>query len=472
VRYSTPSRRVFLRSLVAMGGVGALHGVGLALGQGLADEAWLEVAEEGINQHRRGPGTVRVVETERGCGLPGVEVEVEQIRHHFLFGANCFMWRTHDPVLREAYRRRFACLLNAATLHFFWASYEPRRGQPRHELMDEQVAWCLAHGIVGKGCPLVWANFTHPAWLPAGTQEIQEVSLGRVRDIVGRFRGRIDLWDVVNEPSLLMWAENRYGAWAQSIGTQSFVRRHLEAAREANPDATLLVNEVLTPYPAYALLDSLRDQSGRTLYDAVGIQSHMHLGLWSPRYVAAVCEKFGNLGVPVHFSEVTVLSGARGDPRGLNLPAVQGAPGENTRRTASAPAQGKDGGWDPTSFEYEVMQAEYVPRLYTQLFGHPAVAAITWWDLTDRGAWKGAAAGLLRADMSPKPVYERLLDLIKRRWWTRMRGETNHDGELFLRPFYGRHRITARHRDGREVTRECEWLPRGEPMIEVVLAAG
>ncbi|MCD6507549.1 hypothetical protein J7M22_13115 [Candidatus Poribacteria bacterium] len=47
------------------------------------------------------------------------------------------------------------------------------------------------------------------------------------------------------------------------------------------------------------------------------------------------------------------------------------------------------------------------------LFSHPSVEAITWWDFSDRGAWQGTAAGFLRKDMSPKPAYERLTELVK-----------------------------------------------------------
>ena len=54
-------------------------------------------------------------------------------------------------------------------------------------------------------------------------------------------------------------------------------------------------------------------------------------------------------------------------------------------------------------------------KFYTALFAHPAVQAITWWDFSDLGAWLGAPAGWLRRDMSPKPVYDRLMAFDQRR---------------------------------------------------------
>jgi GH35 family endo-1,4-beta-xylanase len=87
----------------------------------------------------------------------------------------------------------------------------------------------------------VWANVDAPAFLPEEAADIHAVSHDRVRDLVSRFRDGIDFWDVVNEPSLLAWANPRYGAWAQWLGSQAFMSQHLHTARAANPAATLAV---------------------------------------------------------------------------------------------------------------------------------------------------------------------------------------------------------------------------------------
>jgi hypothetical protein len=76
------------------------------------------------------------------------------------------------------------------------------------------------------------------------------------------------------------------------------------------------------------------------------------------------------------------------------------------------------------------------------------VEAITWWDFSDRGAWQGAAAGWLRKDMSPKPIYTKLHSLIKRDWWTRARGRTDAAGRWSNRAFYGIHRLDVRPESG------------------------
>jgi endo-1,4-beta-xylanase len=432
------NRRQFCVSI----GAAAMSGGGLTRSRAAGatvEGDLLDRARENIQRHRQSEATV-IVRDADGQPLPNVAIEILQLRHAFLWGGNLFGWsRPGDPDLEAAYRNRFASLFNYATLGFYWSHYEPEPGQPRFARTEAILHWCQEHQITSKGHPLVWANIPDPPWLPEDGAAIHSASLGRVRELVSRFRGRIDLWDVVNEPSLLLWADTRLGRWAQSVGTHSFVSQHLRAAREANPEATLLVNEVLSPYPAYSLLDGLRED-GQPLFDAVGLQSHMHRGPWPLDRTWKLCDRYGQLGVPLHFTEFTVLSGARLE--------------ENR--------------WGPSTPEAEETQAAQVERHYTLLFGHPAVQAVSWWDLSDRGAWQSAPAGLLRYDMSPKPAYERLRELIRNRWWTKTQGRTDAEGRFAGRAFHGRHRVTARWPDGRASSRDVDCTREQTCVVEFI----
>src|SRR5581483_41360 len=105
------------------------------------------------------------------------------------------------------------------------------------------------------------------------------------------------------------------------------------------------------------------------------------------------------------------------------------------------------------------------------LFSHPAVQAITWWDFTDAGAWMGAPAGLLRKDMTPKPAFARLMQLIHQQWWTDVQLQTDRIGACTTRAFLGDYEITA-GAAGMKATGEAHaTIPRGsEPdQIKIVL---
>lgn len=417
-----------------------------AAGAPLSDDELLAQAREGIARHRRGLGAV-VVRGADGKPLPGAKIHLEQVRHDFLFGCNLFGFaQIGSPDGEAAYRERFADLLNFATLGFYWAGYEKARGQTNHAYMDQVLGWASKQGITCKGHPLVW---DHPAgaprWLPEEETELERLSNARVREIVTRFKGRIDMWDVVNEATHLPQKANqtRMSRWGEALGNVKYTRVPLEIARAANPSATLLVNDYRTDEAYFQLLEALRDTTGKPLYDAVGIQSHMHDGGWPLHRIQTVCDRYAQLRLPVHFTEATVVSGPRLGP------------GEN---------------WGPTTPELEARQADYVPRFYTMLFGHPALQAITWWDFSDHHAWQRAAAGLIRADMSPKPVYDRLTALIKGEWWTRVDGITNADGECAVNAFFGQHRVTVTLPGERLLTKQIHWAPGKANRVELVAA--
>jgi GH35 family endo-1,4-beta-xylanase len=428
------NRRMFLRQATGAAAL-ALASPPLALRTAETSEddaTLLAQSRERIVQHRQSPGAV-VLRDARGRPVTRARIRIEQVRHEFLFGCNFFLFgRAGNPELEAQYRERFAALLNYCTLPFYWASYEPQRGHPDYPSTERVVDWCARHGILCKGHPLAW---DHPAgapgWLPDDPAQVEPLSLGRVREIVRRFKGRIDIWDVVNEATHLPQGRNNTPMthWGKAIGPVEFVRRHLRAAREANPDATLLVNDYRTDPPYERILAAQREE-GRWLFDVIGIQSHMHGGVWPARKVLEICDRYARLQRPIHFTETTIVSGAR------------------------APS---DRAWGPSTPEGEARQAEETERFYTLLFGHPAVKAITWWDFSDRGAWQGAPAGWLRRDMSPKPVYERLRALIKGQWWTRREGEPDAAGEFPARAFHGRHRITVELPGGATLHREVDW---------------
>jgi len=385
----------------------------------LSDEQLLATADQRIEKHRMADATVLVLDAA-GKPVPGAKVSVEQTRHAFLFGSNIFKWgRLGDEKMEKAYRRQFAELLNFATLGFYWPSYERQRGRPMHEHAEQVARWCKQQRITTKGHPLAW-NYADPAWLPDDSEEIRRLQMARIEDCVARFTGLIDRWDVVNEAthfdreSFLQRAPKHTAMWKQ-VGQMEFTRECFVHARKAGPKATLLINDYRTDPPYERVIEQLVDQSGKRMYDVIGIQSHMHGGVWPTRKIWEVCERFSRFGVPLHFTETTILSGQ---------------PGWNRQRP-----------WDSTP-EGEAFQAREAVRFYTMLFSHPAVEALTWWDFSDYQAWQGAPAGFLRKDMTPKPMYHELKKLIKGKWWTTMTVETGEDGQAAFRGFLGDYRIT------------------------------
>ncbi|MCX7819671.1 MAG: endo-1,4-beta-xylanase [Kiritimatiellae bacterium] len=368
-----------------------------------------------------------VVRVRDGAGRPvrGARVEVHQQKHSFLFGCNIFLLdpANTEPWQRE-YQRRFGALLNYATLPFYWGAYEPVRGQRNETKLEAMARWCEERGIAAKGHPICWHE-VWPRWAPVSAEEAIPLLEARVRQLIPRYQKWIRYWDVWNEANAAAAPAHRgtgIGDWVRRDGPALPVMTALRWAREvATPDTVLLYNDFDVSARNERLLRTLA--ASNALPDAIGLQSHMHDGPWSLERLWEVTERFAVFGRPIHFTEMTVVSGAR----------ARGVPVKERYEA---------GEW-PTTPEGEAAQADYVEQAYRVLFSHPQVEAITWWDFSDRGAWKRAPAGWLRADMSPKPVYERLMRLIRGEWWTDATATTDSTGTVRVRVWRGTHRVRA-----------------------------
>ena len=393
-----------------------------------------------IEKYRKGDLIVDVRDA-KGHAVKSALVSVQQTRHAFLFGANIFGLNPADKSpAQKAYQERFAGLLNYATLPFYYGAFEPTPGKPDYARLDTMAQWCLAHNITTKGHPLVWHE-VWPSWAPKDAEASIPLLHQRVTDIVTHYKPTIHIWDVVNEangPDV----KTGEGAWIARDGAAKVVGTALTWARAAGQGTpeTFLYNDYNMGDANVALLTQM--QKDGHLPDVIGLQSHMHGGVWPMKQVWTTCERFAQFGRPIHFTETTVLSG----PNPLIVNATN---------------------WITTP-EGEKAQADYVAQFYTLLFSHPSVRGITWWDLSDLNAWQNAPAGLIRKDMSPKPAYNRLMTLIHHDWWTSAKGRSDAKGLYRTRAFFGDYTVTATDAKGHAITQALT-VPEGSPPRSVTL---
>ena len=449
------NRRDFLRT----SGAGV---VSLALPASLSAAAQdsrdqiLGKADARIETHRKGNAVVRLFGPDGKPLAGGLDVKIEQKRHKFLFGCNIFkLYKCRTADDNAAYEKYFDELLNFATLPFYWWNYERQQGKPDDERTDQIVRWCKDHGFTTKGHPLAW-NYVDPQWLGDDPETAMKAQLKRIGRCVRRFKNDIDIWDVVNEATHYDREHVKKQApilteAIRKMGVDNYIREAFKVAREANPGATLLINDYKTDRDyEEKVISKLVDKRGKPLYDVVGIQSHMHGGRWTAQKAWDVCERFAKFGKPLHFTEATLVSGEQGwDLR--------------TKR------QDRNFRWVSTE-EGEERQARDVAEFYRILFSHPAVEAITWWDFTDQKAWQEAPAGLLRDDMTPKPAYEELKGLVKGKWWTKTQATVEPGGQARFRGFFGQYEVIAPV-GGRKLTGEFWFDKSARDATEVRLTA-
>jgi endo-1,4-beta-xylanase len=182
-------------------------------------------------------------------------------------------------VLREC-----ACLVAENEMKWQWMSH--REGEADYTMPDRIIEFATSHGLALRGHNLLWYWRT-PDWFkdlrdPAAAEAAM---LRRIFGMVGRYRGRIRSWDVVNEPTRPRDGRPdalRTAVFLERLGPQ-YLDRAYRAAREADPTARLVVNEYDLVYadPPFeakraAVLRLLeRMKAAGTPVDALGVQAHL-----------------------------------------------------------------------------------------------------------------------------------------------------------------------------------------------------
>lgn len=306
-----------------------------------------------------------------------------------------------DDVGTEALAQRYAEVFNTATLPFYWGRFEPERGAPDTTRLRAAARWFRDRGIALKGHPLVW-HTVQPDWLLGlPLDEVERLQRSRIRREVADFAGLVDTWDAINEVVIMPVFDNGDNAitpLARARGRVPMIRMAFEEARATNPEARLLLNDFDLSSDYEHLVEEVLD-AGITL-DALGLQTHMHQGYWGEDTMLATVDRFARFGLPIHMTESSLVSGELMPAEIEDL---------NDHQVPS---------W-PSTPEGEARQADEIDRHYRSLVGHEAVEAITYWGITDAGAWLGAPIGLVRADGSPKPSYDALRRLVRDAWWLR-----------------------------------------------------
>jgi endo-1,4-beta-xylanase len=285
----------------------------------------------------------------------------------FLVGAalNAAQFSGYDTVGTAIVKAQFNSITPENALK--WASLHPRPGMYDFTAADRYVAFGERNGMFVVGHNLVWHNQT-PRWVfedSAGRPVSRDTLLARLSDhiqtVVGRYRGRIKGWDVVNE-ALDDDGTLRRTPWLTILG-DDYVATAFRLAHAADPDAELYYNDYELERPlkrrgAVALIRGLR-QEGVPIA-AVGLQNHDRLDWPSPAEEDSTIDAFASLGVRVMITELDVDV----------LP--------------------RSGNPFPDVLPDSLQQA--LARRYAELFGsylrHPGIVTrVTFWGVTDRGSW-------------------------------------------------------------------------------------
>jgi endo-1,4-beta-xylanase len=292
-----------------------------------------------------------------------------------------------------------------------WSSIHTNQGPEGYNFgpADQYVAFGESNHMVIVGHTLVWHNQT-PRWvfqdangrpLNGSNAADRAFLLQRMRDhihtVVGRYKGRIKIWDVVNE-ALNQNGTLRKSSWDRIIG-DDYIDKAFQYAHEADPDAILRYNDFsLEDEPkrsaAIALIKKLKSEG--VPVTAIGLQDHVQMKWPSVQRLDETISLFAAQGVKVMITEldVNVLGG---------------------RRTAEVTEMANQGTFNAYTNGLPPAVQEALTQRYADLFGvyvkhRHDIALVTLWGVTDKDSWlnfRGRVNYPLLFDRAgqPKPAF-------------------------------------------------------------------
>lgn len=426
---------------------------------------------DGIEKYRKGDLEI-LIKDKDGAPIKGARLTLSQKNHEFKFGANLFMLDEMESTEKnEKYKKAFAETFNIATLPFYWNATEPERGRLRYEKnstpmyrrppIDLCMEFCEQNGIEPREHALAYVSL-FPKWLnDLSVPEIKRELERRYQEISERYADKIPTIEVTNE---LLW-ESKYVAVPSIYEENDYLDFAFALAKKYFPKNQLAINEApfvwrenaRTTDHYYSYAEAAMHRGNRI--DAIGMQYHLFCKqdeiyqatrkYLSPEWLYRHMDLYARFGKPLQVTEITI-------------PAFSNDP------------------------ENEAVQAELIEWLYSIWFSHPAMEQIIYWNLVDGYAYVNDPekikdsqgdmtigenmyyGGLFRFDMTPKPAFFAIQNLIKKKWHTDTSLVTDTEGRAKMRGFYGTYAFTVETENGIE-TREITLSKDGKNNIEIIL---
>jgi len=291
-----------------------------------------------------------------------------------------------------------------------WGLIHPEPNKYNFAAADRFVEFGQKNNVFIVGHTLVW-HWQTPKWVfegQSGNDVDRETLLAQMKEhiftVVGRYKGRVSGWDVVNE-AIDDDGSFRRTKWFEIIG-EDFIAKAFEYAHEADPNAELYYNDFTLDEPAkrdacVRLVKNLRSKGIRI--DGVGIQGHWGMEYPVREDLEAFINAMAALGVKVMITEmdVDILPSAT-DYRGADIsvraelrkglnPYVNGLPDQMQKKLADRYAE-----------------------LFSILHKHAdKIGRVTFWGVYDKTSWlnnypvRGRTNYplLFGRDYQPKPAF-------------------------------------------------------------------
>ena len=234
------------------------------------------------------------------------------------FGAAIRDWPfQNEPAYRSALIAHCRQIVGEGGLK--WADIRPTRESFVFDQPDRHMAFARQNGMEMRGHTLVWYG-AMPDWTKTigSSTEAERELVGHIETVMGRYRGRIKSWDVINEPipdDPASRSDIRPSIWQQRMG-EAHIALALRTAARIDPQAQLVMNEYDIEYVGdrfrrkrEAFLRLIRDLKLRnTPLHAIGLQGHLRGEVAIDRDgLSAFIAEIRSMGLDVLVTELDVI---------------------------------------------------------------------------------------------------------------------------------------------------------------------
>lgn len=296
-----------------------------------------------------------------------------------------------------------------------WEKVHPTENTYDFSHADAFVDLGTRNGMYTVGHVLVWHNQT-PDWVfhdasghPASKALLLSRLKSHIQTVVGRYKGRIKAWDVVNE-ALNEDGTMRQSEWYKILGDE-YIAAAFSAAHEADPDAELIYNDYSIENPAkragvIALIKKLKAEG--VPITTVGIQGHYDMVWPDISLLEDTITDFAALGVKVAITELDITV--------LPAPSKSHTADINLQYKAEPALNPYEKG---LPVPIEVSLANRYKDLFALFYKHRNVIdRVTLWGINDANSWRNYWPVKGRTDYpllfdrknNPKPALQAVLD--------------------------------------------------------------
>ena len=338
----------------------------------------------------------------------------ETFKHYFLIGAalNESQFTERNAEQAALIKKQFNSTTPENAMK--WGLIHPEPDRFDFGPADRYVEFGEKNGMFIVGHTLVWHNQT-PRWVfedgkgnPADRDTLLARMSNHIHTVVGRYKGRVRGWDVVNE-AVDEGGSLRQTPWLKIIGEEYLVKAY-EFAHAADPDAELYYNDysletVSKRNGVIALVKKL--QAAGVKLAGIGTQEHNRLNSPSAQQVDEMLDALGKLGIKLMVTELDVDV----------LPATTRRPGADVNlRVEGNPAQNPYTNGLPDSVQ-QALAKRYADLFAVYLKHRDKIKRVTFWGVTDGDSWlnnwpvRGRTSYPLLFDRQcrPKPAFDTVI---------------------------------------------------------------